>query len=430
MPQNNVVRRPQFFDGQGIDPQDLNRAVSGARAFLTDLVVGPLLASFRNVVGPISSNPASALTTSPASYPTLYAQGHAGAPRNRAGNRVVGCNPGILYYVAPSLTIDGATPKVVPYYLTTDEIAATLAAGDASNPRFDAIFVRITDTDGPQETRDFKDATGVVSSQVFFTSKATTLEFTVVQGTPAAKPLMPTPPNSTWAFWGAWWVPKAFGAASFTTVPHPYGGSNVQDYRVPIGMKKHLLTVGDGLQAGGTNAHANAYYNTMTFTSTSGSPDMWANLPVRSGRIMAYGFTQSNVGGGTKAWLSAIVPSAAANFVVNSPPWFMTIYGGRSTGDPTIIQELDYTTQIRGGNWYATDGFTPVSTVNGFQLLPLWANGFGSEAEDSTQIGGISSNIAGGVTAYGVDAAPVMRMYGMPTTVGEIVTGAVFDVAG
>lgn len=435
MPQNNVVRRPQFFDGQGVDPLDLNRATSAARAYLNDVVLGPLLSTYRTVVGPVSlsPDPTSTTATVPGIYPTLFAHGNGGAPRNRAGNRAVGCNQGALYYVLPGLGIDGSNPKVVPYFLQTDEISATLDAGDASNPRFDAIFVRITDTDGPQETRDFKDAVGVVTSQPFFTSKSSTLEFVVVKGTPAAKPLMPAPPDTTWAFWGAWWVSKAFGAASFKTIAYAaQGASNVIDYRFPIGLKKYVVTPGAGLYGEpGRNAATNIYNGNITFSGVGTWPNhqIQCACPVRSGRLMSYGFSMHTVSQGINSRLTTqFIPLGADG------PWSRSFYGGSSTGivgDPSMAYgDLDYRVQLRGGNWFAADAVTPAAVTGSgsFQLLPLWANGFSSEAEDETLAGG--SYAIGSTGAAAIDARPYLSLKGVAPTTAEVVMGCIWDIAG
>src|SRR5262245_11610207 len=137
--QNGIVSRLSFQDGEGLTYDDLNLLSTNSRVFSTDIVLGGIMRVKQNTIGPapIDANG------------TLFCYGHGGAPRNRAGTHKLGCNAGALFYCASASLPNGSTPRVIPYWLTADEISATLANGDASNPRFDAVYVRITEVDGP-----------------------------------------------------------------------------------------------------------------------------------------------------------------------------------------------------------------------------------------------------------------------------------------
>lgn len=405
--QNGYTARPQVFDGEGVDPTDFNALANWSRAYLNDIVLGTSMINTPDGIGP---------SYSADNLPQIYAIGHSGAPRNGSGIRQISCNPGPLFFVPVSQTVRGKTPVSSCYYLQQNEITATLAVGDATNPRFDAVYVRITSIDGPLATRDFEDATGAITSQALATTTSTQLEWTLVQGTPATAPLIGAAPDSTWALWGAWYVPKAWGSTSFQSAAafnFSLGGSNVFDYRVPIGMKRHLLSVDRMYSMGVAGTVIDPSNDDATCTGSG--IILGVTCPVLGGRVMNFGWTR-----GTGSSLSVVRPYVRCNQAIQ-PPHYFSIYGGNSAGDPTIpVADLDGY-YLHGGIWHLPNGNPAPTTASGLQTLPLWSNGFGSEAEDGNNFGGagVSSRLLSKVvTAWNAAAA------------NDHLQASTFDVAG
>lgn len=369
--QNGKVNRIQFFDGEGLAHEDFNAITAGNQAYVGDLVLGTMMKMNGLSVGPEAPSAAQ-----------LYALGHSGAPIGTATARTYGCKAGPLFYVAPGLTIDGLTPKVLSYYVNANEITGQLAVGDATFPRFDAVYIKISEVDGPTVQRDFTDAvTGVVTSQLVATTRQTKLEWTVVQGTPAAKPLIPAAPDSTWARWGVWYVPKGWSSGTLLW-------EFLFDYRIPVGYRRYALDVKQMYAvypSGTTTATLNAYDGYAGNTSGDGFGTVAANCPVRHGRVMSFGWSFVAGGPGTgKSQLYVRHPVGGTTNVAD-PPWNTTIYGGIRSGDPTMpTGDMDNFT-MKGGVWYNANGDAIETSTSGFQLLPIWANGRGSEAMDDLQ---------------------------------------------
>lgn len=395
--QNGITKRPQVFDGEGVDPTDFNALSSYSRAYVNDLVLGALMRQKQRGVGPAGIG----------GYPLLYSIGASGAPRNGATARSFGCNAGPLFFSPATPTIDGSTPKVLCYYLNTNEINGTLAVGDATNDRFDAVYVRISTVNGPNATRDFQDATGAVTSQSLAVTSQNYLEWTVVAGTPAAKPLIPAAPDTTWALWGVWWVPKTFGASVFSL-------QNIWDYRIPMeSYRRHVLGV-DAMAgfSGGSWSIFGASGYAQSGAAGGVTSALVAHNRNRSGRIM--GFAMRYITANASSFLRPIVQNVQSGSVVAVEP-------SRTTGYPNNLTmptgDMDNYT-MSGGIWYNASGFSTSTSNSGYQLLPIWGNGYGSTAEDTASDGG------------SLQDSSLFCLYWCPAAAGDQIYSASFDIAG
>lgn len=388
---NGINARPQVVDGEAVDPTDFNNMSAWSRAYINDMVLGALMRYQGNKVGPMPLG----------ATPQLYSLGSSGAPRNGGSlARSIGCNAGPLFYAPPSVSIDGRTPKVLSYYLTANEITATLAAADPTNGRYDAVYVRISEVDGPLTTRNFEDATGAKSTQALVIDRRTKLEWTVVTGTPAAKPQIPSAPDATWAQWGVWWVPATFAGL--------FGIQHIYDYRIPMqSFKRHVLPV-SGLMAsaGWTIDAVNGYAQ-----SSAGGNGLYGYLPARSGRVMALSWSYLVANGGSLQRLTVRTPLSTS--IITYPPTYQP--GFPNNGAATT--DIDNYT-MASGLWVDASSFSDQQSASGQQLLPLWANGFGSEAEDPTGVGGTVQ-----------DTTHVCGLW-VPGASGDRVISMAFDVAG
>lgn len=401
---NGISKRSQVTLGEAVDPSDYNNFSAWERANINDLV---LSAAMRMGAG--DTFPGGGLGSS--QCPPIFAIGHSGAPRNgRTTARTYGCNPGPIFQ-APNSTAgipDGNGAKVLSYYLQGGEINGQLAAGDATHPRWDCVYVRLSEVDGPLVTRNFEDATGVKSGQALPVDKRTKLDWTVVQGTPAAIPGIPGGPDASYSLWGAWFVPATFGASLF-------GLNNIYDFRVPIGFRR--LQVDPGVM-GFDVAHWSYQYDKREVTSSS-TTGLWAPCPVRSGRIMGYKINYRDFA--ASPGLQALVINGRG--LGGSPTGNKQPAGGPN--EPNNGQNFgDYEGwQMWGGVWIdPTDGhsYAPQSAVtsDGYTLLPLWANGYGSEAEEWFTL-----------TNTTTEQRTVQVQY-FPTASGDTICNVIFEVAG
>lgn len=384
MSTNGLIFKPQVFDGEGIDPSDFNALSSQFHARLNDFILGSM-ASSAEVLGWAGGGTGYGDTSN------LYAFNAGAAPRNRATNRSFGCNGGLLVQTPPNgFAWDGLTPSIKTYMVTQNEISGSFATADPTNPRYDAVFVRITDTDGAAVTRDFKDAVGTITSQSFLTTKQSRLEFQIVAGTPAVKPLIPAAPDSSWAIWGAWWIPATFAA--------PFTISNIYDYRIPFGIKRYIKTPGEfDVGAGWALSFVQAFQTAFTAGN-----NLRAACPVKTGRIIRTGFTFLN-GPQSGGFSTVGIPTASPASAVGEP----------NNGIPSTDMN-NY--ELRKGLWYSTaSGLPNQQSASGYQLLPLWANGYGSEVEDTTPL----VRWVASMWTPGTSAGP-----------NDIISCAFFDIAG
>lgn len=402
--QNGFMQRPYVIDGQGVDPTDFENLSARTRANLTDLILGSAMRLQMGRVGPSTEvlNRYDGLSISPgAQIFSLDVAG--GAPMRGATAVSYRCNPGPIFYVTGEPVVDGVTPKVVAYYLQKDEISGSFAVGDATHSRFDAVYVRLTSVDGPQETRDFKDAAGVITSQPLVTTKRTKLEWLAVQGTPATAPQIPAAPDATWARWAVYYTRKNQNAA--------YTAKEVYDYRVPANLHRDIVIPGAGIFAIGGNAIINGSNSQVTFTATGAAGLAGAVCHRSVGRLMGFDFVYGAYAGGVQRITSRGLSG-------NAPPWYLDIYGGAVSGDPTMpFNDIDGYT-LQGGVWVGGDAVVHTTTDSGLALLPIWTNGKGSiAADDFVDYGG----------SYGTQ---YLACEFLPATTGETIYACHFDVAG
>lgn len=409
MSTNHIVKRPQVVVGQGVDPADFNN-LAAAATYQHGLTRGGLMKRLHHLQGPTSAvlNPFNGDDMS-LGAPTLYAMGHDGAPRNGATMNSYTCNAGMLYAVTGAPAMDGSTLNVPAYYLQAGEINGAFPIGDATHCRFDAVYVRLSVVDAATALRNFEDAAGVKSGQNCVPYKETKLEWLAVTGTPAAIPLIPTAPDATWALWGVWMTFKSQNGAHTL--------KQIFDYRVPIGMRRLICLPGSGgnLYPIGANCAYTAAMASLTFSATGSAGWAGASCPVASGRIMSHGFSFGVGGGGQMALKTRGIFGTGT-------PWShsQSIYAGAPAGQPTQnLTDMDGF-QMYGGFWINASGNTTLGDVNGLPLLPVWANGWGSMAEDGTAEGGGDASM---------DPQHVAMLY-TPSSTSETLYGAYFDVAG
>jgi hypothetical protein len=260
--------RPVVSLGEVLQPSDFNTMSAGARAYINDFVLGAMSRLKQRDLGPATTPTA-----------TLYSIGHSGGPRATGTNLRFGCNAGPLFYAPATPGVDGVTPKVLCYYVSTGEIAATLGAADPTNPRFDAVYVRLTEVDGTPVSTNFEDATGVKTTQSMVTQKVIKLETLVVAGTPNAKPQIPAAPDATWAPWCVFWVPATF--ASIFAIQHLY------DYRVPLGS--YIRQFINPLEMGAFTTGNLTIDRWLCTGQFSGSTEVVGHSRIHSGRVMGMG---------------------------------------------------------------------------------------------------------------------------------------------
>jgi hypothetical protein len=386
--------RPVVSIGEVLQPSDFNTLSAGGRAYLNDFALGAMMRLRQRDLGPPTTTAA-----------TLYSLGHSGGPRATGTNLRFGCNAGPLFYAPATPAVDGVTPKVQCYYLTTNEIAATLGTADPTNPRFDAVYVRLTEVDGALVTTSFEDATGVKTSQSMVTNRQVKLEQLVVAGTPNAKPQIPAAPDATWALWSVFWVPATF--ASIFAIQHIY------DYRVPLHTyTRHFIGAPDLVAFTTANMTVDRWNGTGTMT---GASEVAGKLRAHSGRVMGIGWSWLAHNAGDPFRIRINYHSSGTAFM-DSPY--------RRSGYPNAAMSATGMDNLylSGGLWYNSGGTLVTTSSDGYALLPIWANGYGCETEDPSNIGG------GGSGSSTVETAVVVA--GCSAAVGTTFFGVSFDVAG
>lgn len=406
---NGISKRPQVTTGEALDPIDFNAQSQWATARLSDLVLSSWMRTTLAMQDPVSNNGS-------AEGASMFAFTHGAAPVGNAFNLGWTCTEGPIWQppAAPTSTIDGTNIRMPMYYLQQDEASGTFAAADPTNPRLDAVYLRITEVDGPLTTRFFVDALGFQSGQTISPDKRTKLEWLVVQGTPAAKPRIAAAPDATWSLWGVYHIPAAFAA--------PFTVANIFDYRVPLGLKRYQVSP---LAMGITGAAWTYVAASNEFQSPGGSTVLWVTCPMHSGRVMSaelvyrdthpdtYNLVVTGRNVGSVAGTTSSLPPGAANGQVN--------YGQASSD----IQGWT----LQGGLWVNAAGtvLTPLNAVStaGYQLLPVWANGFGSTAADPARAGGPQNGYS---NSDGEQRQVRVWMDSLGS--GRTIVGAHFDIAG
>lgn len=148
-------------------------------------------------------------------------------------------NPGPSFPLTIQTTVPanwGVDPYLMVYWLTEDELKTTHAVGDATNPRWDLVCVRMNEVINDvadEELRSQKQVdpgpppTFVISTDLFPKRRKVTIDKVVVAGTPAASPAIPGVPAGYRPFYAVL-VPATFNAA------FPVD-DNLHDYRLPMG---------------------------------------------------------------------------------------------------------------------------------------------------------------------------------------------------
>jgi len=238
----NEVREVQFFDGEGLDPADLNNLQRHLRAQLWDLAVSLRI---RNGVAGVGER------TGVRPGETLcFALGGGGYIEPGASARQLVSARGLIGQCLNAGVPDGTDPLFLTYYLNTQEIDFTTAIGDATNPRIDLVCIKLEHeaADAADNvTRDFKDATtGLLSSQTFAKKRKVKMSAQLVAGTPAASPTEPA-------------VPAGFVKLAGILVPATHNTThdwltNGRDYRMPANsIVQNTYTFGNG---GGVNVES------------------------------------------------------------------------------------------------------------------------------------------------------------------------------
>jgi hypothetical protein len=356
---NGVSHRPQVSLGEACDPTDFNAESAWSRAYINDLIINYMA---RVQASGLSAVSLVGLGTIGAS---VFSIGSSGAPRIRpsAGNLAWGCNPGPLFFV-PSTTagVDGITPQVLCYHMSTDEMSGAFAAADPTNPRFDAVYVRVSEVDGPLVTRNFEDATGAKSGQNLVTERDTKLEWSVVQGTPSQHPLIGAAPDSTWTLWGVWFIPANYAS--------PLVRVYMFDYRIPCSIRSYRINAGQLFDSSGSNTlHFSRYW--------TGGATTFARAPTWYGRIMAVRWAVPNAAAGGKNTTTAMTAlNSFASVALNKN----YIYAGTTNLAANMtVTEMDGYVLARG--LWIKNGTSNNVSPNGFQLLPLWSSGYGNDTD-------------------------------------------------
>lgn len=240
---SGIVREVLFNDGEGLDFGDLNNAQRFARAFACDVLQGQNLRTYDpECVGLTSA---------------LYAIGMGGTAWPTLAARTVSNREGtILQYLS---TTDGSDATILAYYLTGGELLTQLDAGDATNPRYDIISVKLDQVEGTSTTRDFEDATTrAKTSSATNKRRDVVLTKLVTKGTPAGSPSVPATPAG-YVRWALLYVPATFNAAFVTTGEDGSGGPRgLHDDRYPVPRGGTAAIVGyQMLAASGWTAQAN-----------------------------------------------------------------------------------------------------------------------------------------------------------------------------
>jgi len=235
-------------NGEGITLGDLNDAQRYTKALLLDYVMGEGRA-WHDYTG-----------TQPSPDPKHCYVPHAlSAFPYSSTARVVNNNAGVLMQWTGSSSIvppDGLTPAFKLFPVADGQLATTLSIGDATNPRVDAIFIKIEEIDADSQARDFEDAvTGAKTSQTFFKKKRTQLSKNVIEGTPGANPLVPATPAG-YVPWCYVYVPATHNAA--------FTNQQLHDKRMPVRRAASFTPAGSIYYGGAVPGNSYVTLDTST----------------------------------------------------------------------------------------------------------------------------------------------------------------------
>jgi len=362
-----------FNDGEGVDLADFNNLQRFLRSQLHDTfgVIARIDDVVRNGTDIAPHNDA----------PYIFCVAHSGAPYPGASARQITNLPGVIYQQTGSGIISGDDPEFTSYYLAQGEMLSTLAIGDATNPRWDILSVKIDHLAGDSESRAFEDATThVVTSQSMNKRRNVRLQFQITQGTPAADPAEPVTPA------GYSKVCAILVPANHNAVIDP---ANIVDYRLPIGLSTYEITAAE---------LATNKMSTVTAASVNWTVGGFA------GGFGAYGFAQAAASGQDVIALVRDVPSNTRRLLeirlgsYNSSPSHFAITLNRyqldnAGGETALAAGIDH------GLGTLTADLLPASPsgsgnvkTKSFLDLPYWANGYRSGyAKQESGVGGSDS---------------------------------------
>jgi len=273
------------------------------------------------------------------------------------------------------------------YWVDADELTTTHAIGDATNPRWDLVCIRLSDVNNDvadQESRLQKQVVGsafITSTGTFFKRRKVKLDKQVVVGTPAASPAMPAVPVGYLPYYAVK-IPALFDA------PIP-ALDDFHDYRMPLGsftvdvLASLAIENGSGLAATG-NAGA---YRPMTLGASS-TFDFVPTLPFppQSCRLFGVDVLAGGQSGALTVTLGRYDNVAGGTY---------NLYGGGgiSMGNLTAGYatgtDLCWNSQKIGGN--ANAGQNPPSAT----IKPPWGHGYPNGHASSSLLDGSSHVIRG-----------------------------------
>jgi hypothetical protein len=211
------VKEVKVSDTEGLDFKDFNRAQQYLRSYINDAVLAAKMGDGDLIVGPGTDR--------------CYAYGVGGYPNGNANNLEVELGPGLVLQAISTYDPVGSNgitmddPTVLGYFLGDAEKTLTLQPGDATNPRWDVLEIKIDHVDGDPQTRKRRlTPTSSPSSATFNKQRQVRLQAQIVQGTPAASPVEPAV-TSGWVKVAAINVPANHSG--------PIGPTQIRDYRFP-----------------------------------------------------------------------------------------------------------------------------------------------------------------------------------------------------
>lgn len=258
-----------FNSGEGITDGDMNNIQNALHVVHGDYGIAGLCRNTNFVSEPATQT----VYTAPGALQGCV-RAHTSTP-----NMVTNFGGTIYLRESVGLAIDGITPRLLTYHLSDGELDSVLTP-DPSLPRWVGIFVKLELINGPTESRDFQDATTlVITSENLIKTTQVRLTKLVVNGIPAASPVIPATP--------AQYAPIAYvnvAAAHATTFDN---STDLVDARFPMGMKATWVPANALIQRTGTMSYDVTTGNLTT--SGTGVREMMAvpHLPFNSRLISA-----------------------------------------------------------------------------------------------------------------------------------------------
>jgi hypothetical protein len=343
------VKEVLWNDGEGITITDLNDMQRFVRAQLWEQLVGGKLHDNTEEFDPASVTGSANLA--------CYSIGGGGAPYSDGTTRVITLRDGIILQKV-STTYNGSDPAFLAFRCPSiaSPIQFTTAVGDATNPRIDLCCVRLeveAADAADNQTRDFEDSGGAVTSQTFVKRRKVKITTQLVAGTPAASPVEPSVPANYVK------VAAIFVPANHNT---SHAQANITDYRVPHGIASSITyTFDNGTGVNVESGWAGAI--TSGGIQSGAASEVVRVFPMPPGhynaRLLQIG-TLGNLSGCT----------------VQLVRRHHDIANGSNTD--TVIQDLSSTGLTNGNNQ-----FNAVSPT-----FPVWANGYPNGIAGKIQPGG------------------------------------------